>query len=210
MLVNISINSSCCRYQRCKTVSHVRRRIYKIKQCQWVKPGFHYPSWWPELTGDWSPLPVNTGHVDGRPVSTSQVDGPCWQVMETGHPSTRLVETGLKWISSFLTLWMATAGKAVVPKVTCTASKDEPPPCIYLYAGLYVTYLWTIHDHTPEIHNASILFVNKRFSVQSTPFSVNNVASQRVDDTSAHTGYFVSLRCYGKMSRIKWKVRVSV
>ena len=40
------------------------------------KPGFHYPSWRPELTGDRFPLPVNTGRVGGRPVSTSRVDGP--------------------------------------------------------------------------------------------------------------------------------------
>ena len=26
-----------------------------------VKPGFHYPSWRPELTGDRFPLPVNSG-----------------------------------------------------------------------------------------------------------------------------------------------------
>jgi len=30
-----------------------------------LKPGFHYPSWRPELTGDWFPLPVNTARVDG-------------------------------------------------------------------------------------------------------------------------------------------------
>ena len=30
-----------------------------------VKPGFHYPSWRPELMGDRFPLPVNTGRVDG-------------------------------------------------------------------------------------------------------------------------------------------------
>ena len=41
------------------------------------KPGFHYPSWRPELTGDRFPLPVNTGRVDG--------------------PSTRLVETRAQW-----------------------------------------------------------------------------------------------------------------
>jgi len=51
-----------------------------------LKPGFHYPSWRPELTDDRFPLPVNTGRVDGRAVFTSRVDG----------PSTRVVETGLK------------------------------------------------------------------------------------------------------------------
>ena len=25
-----------------------------------IKPGFHYPSWRPELMGDWFPLPVNS------------------------------------------------------------------------------------------------------------------------------------------------------
>jgi len=31
-----------------------------------LKPGFHYPSWRPELTGDRFLLPVNTGRVDWR------------------------------------------------------------------------------------------------------------------------------------------------
>ena len=31
-----------------------------------LKPGFYYPSWPPELTGDQFPLPVNTGRVEGR------------------------------------------------------------------------------------------------------------------------------------------------
>ena len=49
------------------------------------KPGFHYPSWQPELTA-W---------VDGWPVSITRQHGPCWRVMETCHLSTRVVETGL-------------------------------------------------------------------------------------------------------------------
>jgi len=44
-----------------------------------LKPGFHYPSWRPELTGDRFPLPVNTGRQHG--------------------PSTRVVETGLNNVS---------------------------------------------------------------------------------------------------------------
>ena len=52
-----------------------------------LKPGFHYPSWRPELTGDRFPLVVNTGRR--ACVSTSRVEG----------PSTRLVETGLQcWV----------------------------------------------------------------------------------------------------------------
>ena len=39
-----------------------------------LKPGFHYPSWRPELTGNRSVLPVNMGHVDARPIFTSRVD----------------------------------------------------------------------------------------------------------------------------------------
>ena len=67
-----------------------------------LKPGFHYPSWRPELTA----------RVDGWPVSITRKHGPCWRarvstsrvdgpstrpvltVMETGHPSTRAVNTG--------------------------------------------------------------------------------------------------------------------
>jgi len=65
-----------------------------------LKPGFHYPSWRPELTGNRFPLPVNTGRVDypsTRLVETrARQHGPCWQVMETGHtrqlgPLTRAV-----------------------------------------------------------------------------------------------------------------------
>jgi len=33
-----------------------------------VKPGFHYPSWQPELTA----------RVDGWPVSITRQHGPCW------------------------------------------------------------------------------------------------------------------------------------
>ena len=49
-----------------------------------VKPGFHYPSWRPELTA----------RVDGWPVSITRQHRPCWRVMETGHPSTRAVNSG--------------------------------------------------------------------------------------------------------------------
>jgi len=40
-----------------------------------VKPGFHYPSWWPELTGDRFPLPVNMGRVDGRAFTLAELTG---------------------------------------------------------------------------------------------------------------------------------------
>jgi len=54
-----------------------------------LKPGFHYPSWRPELTA----------RVDGWPISITRQHGPCWRVMETVTrqlgPSTRVVETGL-------------------------------------------------------------------------------------------------------------------
>jgi len=43
-----------------------------------LKPGFHYPSWRPELTGDVFPLPSTRA----------------WRVMETGHLSTRAVNSG--------------------------------------------------------------------------------------------------------------------
>ena len=38
-------------------------------------PGFHYPSWRPELTGDRFPLPVNTGRVDGRAFPLAEMTG---------------------------------------------------------------------------------------------------------------------------------------
>ena len=49
-----------------------------------LKPGFHYPSWRPELTAQ----------VDRWPVSITRQHGPCWRVMETGHSSTRAVNSG--------------------------------------------------------------------------------------------------------------------
>jgi len=79
-----------------------------------IKPGFHYPSWRPELTGDRFPLPVNTdggafplaeyandnrlwqsvGPSTRLMETRARQHGPCWRVMETGHPSTRAFNSG--------------------------------------------------------------------------------------------------------------------
>ena len=40
-----------------------------------LKPGFLYPSWRPELTGNRFPLPVNTGRVDGRAFPLAELTG---------------------------------------------------------------------------------------------------------------------------------------
>jgi len=59
-----------------------------------LKPGFHYPSWRPKLTGDRFPLPFNTGRVDGP--STRLVETrACQHGNGTSHPSTWVMETGL-------------------------------------------------------------------------------------------------------------------
>jgi len=54
-----------------------------------LKPGFHYPSWRPELTA----------RVDGWPVSITRQHGPCWRARvstsRVDGPSTRVEETGL-------------------------------------------------------------------------------------------------------------------
>jgi len=55
-----------------------------------IKPGFHYPNWQPELTGDRFPLPVNTGRVDGR-ISTSRVEGPSIRPVNSGSGNRTLV-----------------------------------------------------------------------------------------------------------------------
>jgi len=53
------------------------------RPCLGLKPGFHYPSWRSELTGDRFSLPVNTGRVDGRAFPLAELtDGPCWRVMK--------------------------------------------------------------------------------------------------------------------------------
>ena len=64
---------------------------------QWLKPGFHYPSWRPELTGDQFPLPVNSASANARP-STRPVNSASGNAhpatMETGHPLTRAANSG--------------------------------------------------------------------------------------------------------------------
>ena len=63
-----------------------------------IKPGFHYPSWRPELTARVDGWPVSITRQHGpltRLVETrARQHGPCWRVMETGHPSTRTVNSG--------------------------------------------------------------------------------------------------------------------
>ena len=68
--------------------------ILTLAVSAWVKPGFHYPSWRPELTGDRFPLPANTGRVDGRAFPLAELMG-----RQLG-PSTQVVETGLKAFGS--------------------------------------------------------------------------------------------------------------
>jgi len=72
-----------CKSDALTTMPPAMRRFEATSK---VKPGFLYPSWRPELTGDRFPLPVNTGSVDG--------------------PSTQLVETGLydDWLIDLLTV----------------------------------------------------------------------------------------------------------
>jgi len=67
-----------------------------------VKPGFHYPSWRPELTA--------------RLVETrARQHGSCWRVMETGHPSTRAVNSG-------------TGNQALLPSVAAAAENCNLRP----------------------------------------------------------------------------------
>ena len=93
----------------------IQQSAFNIPRRSWslLKPGFHYPSWRPELTALVDGWPVSITSKQGpcwqARVSTSRVNGPstwlvethtrqhgpCWRVMETGHPSTRVVETGL-------------------------------------------------------------------------------------------------------------------
>jgi len=66
--------------------SNSRLRQDRTVTVRGLKPGFHYPSWRPELTGGRFPLPVNTGRVDGRAFPLAE--------------STRLVETRIHCIHS--------------------------------------------------------------------------------------------------------------
>jgi len=74
--------------------------IYSLLLCDLIrlKPGFHYPSWRPELTARVDGWPVSITRQHGpstRLVETrARQHGPCWLVMETGHPSTRAVNSG--------------------------------------------------------------------------------------------------------------------
>ena len=116
IIINV-INCTCwlhnptTRLQQQSYTMHFVLHHLQTVTCQ-LKPGFHYPSWRPELTGDRFPLPVNNGRVDGRVFllaeltgrqhgpstrlveTRSRQHGPCWRVMETGHPSTRAVNSG--------------------------------------------------------------------------------------------------------------------
>ena len=47
------------RVNKCIFTPTAIRRGFELYEC--LKPGFHYPSWRPELTGDRFPLPVLTG-----------------------------------------------------------------------------------------------------------------------------------------------------
>jgi len=58
------------------------QRLYKL-ELSWItmnasvkiKPGFHYPSWWPELTA----------RADGWPVSITRQHGPCCVQLRRPH-----------------------------------------------------------------------------------------------------------------------------
>jgi len=66
-------------------LSIIRRYDLDIWPFDRVKPGFHYPSWRPELTS----------RVDGWQVSITRQHGPCWRArVSTSHPSTRAVNSG--------------------------------------------------------------------------------------------------------------------
>jgi len=81
-------------------VIHLQSRRHSRCRCIWhatLKPGFHYPSWRPELTTrvDWWPVSITRQHEwcwQAR-ISTSRVDGP-----------TRVVETRLNCYKSYLYL----------------------------------------------------------------------------------------------------------
>ena len=91
---NTKQNTACCatvRLRRAVTAYSLDQsyRYMVTANAMTVKPGFHYPSWRPELTGDRFPLPVNTGRVDGRAFPLAELTG------RQHGPSTRVVETGL-------------------------------------------------------------------------------------------------------------------
>ena len=82
--------------EKCWPLSHSKKDSHLCQEWNTVKPGFHYPSWWPELTGDRFPLPVNTGRVDRSafPLAklTARVDGPSTRAVNSGSGNRALVE----------------------------------------------------------------------------------------------------------------------
>jgi len=58
----INVNLLLSEIGQCQTLNRVINKPSGLP----LKPGFHYPSLRPELTGDRFPLPVNMGRVDGR------------------------------------------------------------------------------------------------------------------------------------------------
>jgi len=90
-----------------------------VQDC--LKPGFHYPSWRPELTA----------RVDGWPVYITRQHGPCWRLMETGHPSTRAVNSGsgnrallkaIEWSTLVMHYWVAGLQLFIFLSVHCSQS----------------------------------------------------------------------------------------
>ena len=97
-----------------------------------LKPGFHYPSWRPELTA----------RVDGWPVSITRQHGPCWRA----RVSTILVNRPCKFRKPVTRqLWPLTravnsgsANRALFTTVCQQSVKFDTPIVTYIYLYLYV------------------------------------------------------------------------
>ena len=109
-----------------------------------LKPGFHYPSWRPELTVrvDGWPLSITRQHGPStRLVETrARQHGPCWRVMETGHPSTRAVNSGRQ---SQMRI------NAIITRLHCRSEWVNTTTFKLNFLSFYSASLTLLYDNSP-------------------------------------------------------------
>ena len=119
-----------CRFDLSTGMLHLCTLILGV-----LKPGFHYPSSRPELTGDQFPSPVNSASGNARP-STRPV------LMGNGNRSTRVVETRL---NVYLGYKQIVVGTSPPSKKTISRSLKKSVFCssctciFFLYLGFCLT-----------------------------------------------------------------------
>jgi len=118
-----------------------------------LKPGFHYPSWRPELTGDRFPLPVNTGSGN-RAWSTvfDWISSDCSSTNDLSHRLLSSTFTIAIKVSSAVRAWDSIESK-LGRLCVCFSRKS------LRYAALDCTVLYTL------LHSAFYPPLNGKMSI---------------------------------------------